>query len=249
MQHCNVQPSVWHADSSEQRECEQQLVMSVKQLTRQQLADMLLDRMQQHQQQQQPGGHITAAAVPLQLQHAQSSSHVQAPDIMPLHGAAQCMQYGAANCGNIVERSSSSSSGVEACTSSSSSLLQPDSWQQPEELREAMFQLVKAAAAAAQPGTTTNPSGLGYYQSMLLRWLKIDCSTTAVLKIATKKQQQGLSRSRNFSSGTASTAAAAAADIEASLLYAKLAVKCKQWAEAQRAAAAAEKGLQALVGP
>jgi hypothetical protein len=190
------------------------MVAALKQLTRQQLADMLLQQMQQQQQQCRTVNNVTAGLI--------------TGPALPVSKTAPQQQQ------QLTAITKATSSSVTAC-SSSSCLLVPSSsserqWRQHAELREAMFQLVKAAQQQQQAaGLTSGRQSLNRYQALLLRWLKADSSSSS------------------SSSGGRASPAAAVMRVKVLLLHAQLAVKVKRWQVAQEAATAAEKELKIMV--
>jgi hypothetical protein len=207
------------AGGAEQGECEQQMVAALKQLTRQQLADMLMEQMQQQQQQCRTDNNVTAGLITGPALPVSKTAPQQQQQQMAITNTASSAVTACSSGISLLIPSSSSSSSTEL------------QWRQHAELREAMFQLVKAAQQQQQQSaglTSGRPSnGLNRYQAMLLRWLKADSS--------------GSSMSRKASP------AAAVMQVEVLLLHAQLAVKVKRWQVAQQAAAVAEKELKHMV--
>jgi hypothetical protein len=232
------------AGSAEQGECEQQMVASLTQLTRQQLADMLLQQLEQQQQQQQyhiehtAAGRVTGPALPVSKtapEHQQQHTIIaftSSSSSSSSNGICFSSTATASSSSNILLSPSSNSS-----SSSSSSELQ---WQQHAELREAMFQIIKAAQQQQQQaaGLTSGRqfNGLNRYQAMLLRWLKAGSSSSSS---SSSSNSSGMSQQRS--------PAAAVAHVEVLLLHAQLAVKVQRWQVAQHAAASAEQELRQLV--
>jgi hypothetical protein len=219
---CAYAPAGCAAGSAEQGECDQQLVAAVKRLTRQQLADMLLQQLEQ-QQQHKGEEEDTAIDCTATVSAVHSAGLITGPALSlsdcEFEEQQQQQQQQQVAIGLAITASTTSSSLMVSNCGSNNEL-------HHAELREAMFQLVKAQQQQQQG------AGLTKYQAMLLKWLKANCSSSS-----------SASRQR-------ANPAAAAGDVvrvEVLLLRAELSVKLKMWQQAQQTAAAAELALRDMV--
>jgi len=258
--------------SAEQNECEHQLLLLATKLTRQELADMLLELLKllmqpaccKDQQLQQivesPSSHLTS---PLTTADAGSSiwrgnigscgaswHHLAPPNCQP----PEALDLNAAGTARHIDLYDNGGSALAVEDSSNFR----SSWLQQQELKEAMYHLVKSApaaapsdllgwfgcirktkageAAAASEAASKAISEGSSYHVMLLKCMML-------LKQPTGNNGMKAS-STAFTTSTGIGLVAAEQHtllkIQLQLLSAQLAVKTKRWREAQQAAAAAE---------
>lgn len=226
--------------SAEQGECEQQLLAVVQKLTRQGLADRLLAILQsrgwrtQHDQQHQQPMLLThsahAAPSPPQLQQGVLAASTAATGTV----SDGCKTAHAAAAKHAVRVVDSTAAAVDA-------LLQAC---HGEELREAMFQLVKAAVQQQQPPACRSSQTVNKMQAILVKWLILHIHDHS--SSASSADKDSHSRIRG-SCHVLSSALPAVLGLELQLLTAQLAVKVKRWSIAQVVAADLQHKLAKLV--
>jgi hypothetical protein len=238
------------AGSAEQEECQQQLLSTVKQLTRQQLADRLLEAAVAAAA---PTAHKTdtAAHVGPHCQQQQQPQHLSTAVVAVAAGHSAELQKGA-------------TTEPAAAGAAVAGLL---AQRHPEELREGMFQLVKLAQQQQQQQAGSSQhhgpkAHLHHMQAVLLKWLLLNSKTpnnthNAIAgNIITSSDSNGSttsstsSGSRNRPRGAVhlhSSILPAVLDMELQLLAAQLAVRVKCWGVAQQVAAALQLQLRTMV--
>ena len=246
---CNCSAFVMRpAGSAEQADCEQQLLAAVKQLTRQQLADRLLEA---------AVAATAAATTHLKDAAAHAGPHCQQQQQqqqqhLPTAVAAVAAGHSAALQKGAMTKPAATGAAVAGLLAQ----------RHPEELREGMFQLVKLAQQQQQQhgGGASQQQGpkahLHRMQALLLKWLLLNSKTPSNTHNAvagntmTSSSSSGTNNSSSRPRGAMhlhSSILPAVLDLELQLLAAQLAVRVKCWGVAQQVAAALQLQLKTMV--
>lgn len=229
-------------------ECEQQLLLTVQKLTRQELADRLLDALAAAAV-SGGGGSSCFSGCPAAVPAA-------APDPGQVAASDRRMQCfpGNAAAGAVISTLPPPAAAAATVAAGASQLLKAC---HHEELSEALFQLVKTAQQQQQAMPQHGSKGLTRMQALLLKWLILNInninytsSSSSSTAMTTTDSNQGGSRSSGRPKGSVhlqSSILPVVTELELQLLTAQLAVKVKRWTVAQAVAGALQQRLTRMV--